>query len=217
MVNWPETAPDVRDTPGHPPVSPAVRLLSPGRLHRRPARRTALPPVVGRGSRRSRGHLRRVNSRGARPTCGRHHQRRPTRTISLDREAVAVLREHRRQQTEERLAAGSALERQRRADLHNPVGRTALPRHRDRAHDQADQPAQHVSHSPRPSRCPTPGYMICATCTRPRFLAGVPVHVVAARLGHTDPAVTLRVYSHVLRQHAVSVGDIFAQAVKGSR
>jgi hypothetical protein len=31
------------------------------------------------------------------------------------------------------------------------------------------------------------------------------------------PAVTLRVYSHVLREHAVSVGDIFARAVKGSR
>jgi integrase len=49
------------------------------------------------------------------------------------------------------------------------------------------------------------------------LLAGVPVHVIAARLGHADPAVSLRVYSHVLREHAVSVGDIFAQAVKGSR
>ena len=46
------------------------------------------------------------------------------------------------------------------------------------------------------------------------LLAGIPVHVVAARLGHADPAVTLRVYSHVLREHAVSVGDVFAQAVK---
>ena len=34
------------------------------------------------------------------------------------------------------------------------------------------------------------------------LLAGVPVHIVAARLGHADPAVTLRVYSHVLREHA---------------
>jgi integrase len=42
------------------------------------------------------------------------------------------------------------------------------------------------------------------------------VHLVAARLGHADPAVTLRVYSHVLREHAAGVGDIFAQAVKGS-
>jgi integrase len=30
------------------------------------------------------------------------------------------------------------------------------------------------------------------------LLAGIPVHVVAARLGHSDPAITLRVYSHLL-------------------
>jgi len=47
-------------------------------------------------------------------------------------------------------------------------------------------------------------------------LAGVPVHVVAARLGHADPAVTLRAYSHVPREHAAGVGDIFAHAVNGS-
>lgn len=46
--------------------------------------------------------------------------------------------------------------------------------------------------------------------------AGVPVHVVAARLGHADPAVTLRICSHVLREHTLGVGDVFAQAVKAS-
>ena len=49
------------------------------------------------------------------------------------------------------------------------------------------------------------------------LLAGVPVHVVAARLGHADPAVTLRIYSHVLREHAAGIGDIFAQAVNSAR
>jgi integrase len=48
------------------------------------------------------------------------------------------------------------------------------------------------------------------------LLARVPVHVVAARLGHADPAVTLRVYSHVLREHALDVGDVFALAVKAA-
>ncbi len=48
------------------------------------------------------------------------------------------------------------------------------------------------------------------------LLAGVPVHVVAARLGRADPAVTLRVYSHVLHEHARGVGDIFAQAVEAA-
>jgi integrase len=45
---------------------------------------------------------------------------------------------------------------------------------------------------------------------------GVPVHVVAARLGHADPSVTLRVYSHMLREHAQGIGDVFAQAIKAS-
>jgi integrase len=46
------------------------------------------------------------------------------------------------------------------------------------------------------------------------LLAGVPIHIVAARLGHADPSVTLRVYSHVLREHARGIDDVIAQAVK---
>ena len=45
------------------------------------------------------------------------------------------------------------------------------------------------------------------------LLAGVPVHVVAECLGHSDPAITLRVYAHVLRQHAAGVADVFAEAI----
>ncbi len=48
------------------------------------------------------------------------------------------------------------------------------------------------------------------------LLSGVPVHVVAARLGHADPAITLRVCAHVIRsaEAAAAAADIFAQAVK---
>ncbi|WP_106585755.1 tyrosine-type recombinase/integrase [Murinocardiopsis flavida] len=46
------------------------------------------------------------------------------------------------------------------------------------------------------------------------LLAGVPVHVVAARLGHADPAITLRVYAHVVRTAETAAADIFAQALK---
>ena len=46
------------------------------------------------------------------------------------------------------------------------------------------------------------------------LLAGVPVHVVADRLGHADPAITLRVYAHVLRQHAAGVADVLAAAIE---
>lgn len=47
------------------------------------------------------------------------------------------------------------------------------------------------------------------------LLAGVPVHVVAARLGHADPAITLRVYAHVPKEQAAGVADVFAKAVEG--
>ena len=45
------------------------------------------------------------------------------------------------------------------------------------------------------------------------LLSGVPVHVVAARLGHADPAITLRVYAHVIRTAEAAAADIFAQAM----
>ncbi|MFF4198597.1 hypothetical protein [Nonomuraea sp. NPDC001831] len=47
------------------------------------------------------------------------------------------------------------------------------------------------------------------------LLAGVPVHVVAARLGHAAPAITLRVYAHVINEQAATAADVFAQAVGG--
>ena len=53
--------------------SPAVRLLPSRGLHRSPSRRTALPALAGSRSRRGRGHLRRVNRRGARPARRGHH------------------------------------------------------------------------------------------------------------------------------------------------
>ena len=45
------------------------------------------------------------------------------------------------------------------------------------------------------------------------LLAGVPVHVIAARLGHTDPSITLRVYAQVISDQLTEAADIFARAV----
>jgi integrase len=45
------------------------------------------------------------------------------------------------------------------------------------------------------------------------LLAGVPVHVVAARLGHADPSMTLRVYARVISDQLTEAADIFARAV----
>lgn len=48
------------------------------------------------------------------------------------------------------------------------------------------------------------------------LLAGVPVHVVAARLGHADPSVTLRVYAHVIQELTPAVAATFASAVEAA-
>ena len=45
------------------------------------------------------------------------------------------------------------------------------------------------------------------------LLAGVPVHVVTARLGHADPSITLRVYAHVISDQLTEAVGIFARAV----
>ncbi|GGO79238.1 tyrosine-type recombinase/integrase [Nonomuraea cavernae] len=45
------------------------------------------------------------------------------------------------------------------------------------------------------------------------LLAGVPVHVVATRLGHADPSITLGVYAHVIRAAEASAADVFARAI----
>ena len=45
------------------------------------------------------------------------------------------------------------------------------------------------------------------------LLAGVPVHMVAARLGHRDPSVTLRVYAHVISDLDTDVAETFARSL----
>ena len=44
----------------------------------------------------------------------------------------------------------------------------------------------------------------------------MPVHVVAARFGHADPAITLRVYAHAIRTAEAAAADIFAKAAKAA-
>lgn len=48
------------------------------------------------------------------------------------------------------------------------------------------------------------------------LLAGTQVHVVAARLGHADPSITLRVYAHVVSVQLAEAADIFARVIKAA-
>jgi integrase len=81
---------------------------------------------------------------------------------------VAILREHRRSQAEERLAASLMTKLINRHNNADPPPAKALPH----------AGLHHLRH-------------LHATIL---LLAGVPVRVVAARLRHAHPAVTLQVY-----------------------
>jgi integrase len=151
-----------------------------------------------------------------------------SRVVSLDAGTVAVMREHRRRQLTERMKAGprwresglvftaeggaalypdtlTALMRKLVADHNEPAilgrgpghPRTLLPA------PEAPLPAARL-HDLRHVHATT------------LLLAGVPVHVVANRLGHADPSTTLRVYAHVLREQASAAADVFAAAVEAA-
>lgn len=139
-----------------------------------------------------------------------------SRTIGLDRDTVTVLKEHRGQQAEERLAAGSAwtdtdglvFVTKWGEPLYPDTVTALMTKLISRHNKSVIPPARPLPHA----RLHNLRHLHATTL----LLAGVPVHVVAARLGHADPAVTLCVYAHVLREHAAGIGDIFAQAVKGA-
>jgi site-specific recombinase XerD len=44
--------------------------------------------------------------------------------------------------------------------------------------------------------------------------AGVPLHVVAQRLGHKDAMVTATIYAHVTNQQAQNVSEVFAKTIE---
>jgi integrase len=45
--------------------------------------------------------------------------------------------------------------------------------------------------------------------------SGIPVKVVAQRLGHADVAVTMRVYQHVTAQDDAAAADALGRALSG--
>jgi hypothetical protein len=114
------------------------------------------------------------------------------RTLSSTSSSWALvwsrLKSHISQLTEERLAAGPAWSDSGylfTTEVGEPLRPATVSLAFERAVGRAKVPAirlQDLRH-------------VSATLA---LLAGVPVHVVSARLGHADPAITLRVYSHCL-------------------
>jgi integrase len=134
--------------------------------------------------------------------------------VSIDRDTVTILRDHRRRQAEERQAAGSAwtdndglVFTTKWGEPLYPDTVTALMNKLITTHNTS---VTAVALALPHARLHDLRHLHVTTL----LLAGVPVHVVSPRLGHADPAVTLRVYSRVLREHSFGVGDIFANAVQ---
>src|SRR5262245_27592845 len=148
-----------------------------------------------------------------------------SRVVSLDAGTVAAMREHRRRQLEERMRAGplwvesgyvftteagepvfpdtvSILMRKLIIDHNDP----AIPG-RGRGHPRTPLPKPDA---PLPEARLHDLRHVHATTL---LLAGVPVHVVANRLGHADPSTTLRVYAHVIREQVAEAADIFARSI----
>ncbi|MGW4791143.1 tyrosine-type recombinase/integrase [Nonomuraea sp. NPDC004297] len=130
--------------------------------------------------------------------------------VSIDDSTATVLREHQKAQEAERARVGDSWKSTDDTVFTTawggpiyPTTVTGLPRKLIEAHNEtAVDPLPIIRlHNLR---------HIHATLL---LLAGVPVHVVAARLGHADPAITLRVYAHVIRSAETAAADVFAQAI----
>lgn len=138
-----------------------------------------------------------------------------SRVVSIDAETVAVLREHRTKQKAGRLALG---EDWKGTDDYvfttgwgepiYPSTPSALLVKLVREFNEprtGDKPAKPLP----PARLHDLRHVHATTL----LLTGVAVHVVAARLGHADPAVTLRVYAHVINHQMATAADTFAKAM----
>jgi integrase len=140
-----------------------------------------------------------------------------SRVVSIDDGTAEVLRAHRTRQRADQLAAGESWRGTRDGDyvfaaaMGEPIhpdtvsSLTTILIKNHNAPKQGEKPAQPLPHA----RLHDLRHIHATTL----LLAGVPVHVVAARLGHADPAITLRVYAHVINEQLVEAADIFARKI----
>ncbi|WP_433512912.1 tyrosine-type recombinase/integrase [Nonomuraea sp. CA-143628] len=136
-----------------------------------------------------------------------------SRVVSLDAGTVKILKAHRARQDEDRLKLGESWKGGNAyvfttgwGDPIFPDTPSSLMPKLVEAHNQQN-PRGQLPHA----RLHDLRHIHATTL----LLAGVPVHVVAARLGHADPAITLRVYAHVIHEQAATAADVFAKAVNG--
>jgi integrase len=142
-----------------------------------------------------------------------------TRVVSIDEATVAVLRQHRADQAADQLRAGDSWRGTKDGYVFTtgwgepiyPDTVTSLMTKLIRAHNRPEQGSRPKNQLPH-ARLHDLRHLHATTL----LLSGAPVHVVAARLGHADPAITLRVYAHVIRSAEAAAAEIFAQAMNAA-
>ncbi|WP_275415332.1 tyrosine-type recombinase/integrase [Planotetraspora silvatica] len=141
-----------------------------------------------------------------------------SRVVSLDKDTADALREHRKHQQEQRLCLGPTWKGTDDYVFTTGWGEPIYPTTVTSLVPNLIAALNNPKNGPKPKK-PLPHarlHDLRHLHATTLLLAGVPVHVVAARLGHADPAITLRVYAHVINEQMASAADIFANAVKNS-
>ncbi len=155
-------------------------------------------------------------------TTPKNHERR---TIGIDDQTVAVLRTWKVQQAAERLAFGPAY-----ADVEGLVftwqdGRPVMPDYITKAFPKVQATvntklaAAHAEAELEGPATLLPTLVVHElrhTHATMLLRDGVGVHIVAKRLGHKDPSVTLNVYADVIPDDDTSAVDVFRKAVWGA-
>ncbi|MDA0567723.1 site-specific integrase [Streptomonospora sp. S1-112] len=140
------------------------------------------------------------------------------RTVAVDSDTVAVLKGHRARQDEDREAVGEAWRGS--GDYVFTTG-WGEPIHPDTVSSLMSTLIRRYNNPPAGKGAAPDEPLPAARLHDLRHIhattllhAGVPVHVVAARLGHADPSITLRVYAHVVNEQVATVADTFAEILR---
>lgn len=126
------------------------------------------------------------------------------RVIQLDPETIEILKSHRKTQLQERLIAGSEWNETNQIfvnEFGNPID-NSTPSHIFQKHRRKLELREQRFHDLRHFHATQ------------LLQAGVPLHVVAHRMGHRDAMVTATIYAHVTSDQAENASLIFAKAVE---
>lgn len=145
-------------------------------------------------------------------TTPKNHERR---TIALDPATIAILRSWKASQAREKLAAGPAWVDAENVVFTWPDGRPIMPDYISKsflkAQTRVNADMETSSALPRITV-----HQLRHTHATLLLRSRVPVHIVAKRLGHKDPSVTLDVYADAIPDDDVSAVEVYSSVVWGS-